>query len=169
MNIFAAFLWTDLALTSNIVIVAVQFAFLVAASALWIRRLIETRIGGLEAIEVRSWPRLIAGIVACNAVFLLMHHLYLSFGPSPASRVAFIGLHLLAMVIISVSAVPFLGVVLDGGNAIRVRTDRFKPEHSAKLVDMTKNEGRVAQLIPRGAIFAYQLLMLFTWFAIFAK
>jgi hypothetical protein len=50
-----------------------------------------------------------------------------------------------------------------------VRTDRFKPEHSPRLVDMTKDGGRSAQLIPRGAIFAYQLLMLATWATLFAK
>ncbi len=165
----ASILWTDLALSSNAGFIAVQFAFLGAVSAFRIRRLIDTRIGGLDAIEVRSWPRLITGTVACNAAFLLMHHLYISFGPSKESRAAFVGFHLLTMIIVSISVVPLLGILFDGGNAIWVRTGKFKPEHSPMLIDMTEDQGRSAQLIPRGAIFAYQLLMIFTWITLFSK
>ena len=167
--IWVSIVWADLALSSKGLFLAIQFAFLVVVSAFWMRRLIDTRIGGLDAIEVRSWPRLIAGTVACNGAFLLMHHLYVSFGPSRGSRTAFIGFHFLTVAAVSILIVSVLGILFDGGKAIRVRTGKFKPEHGPMLVDLTRDEGSSAQLIPRGAIFAYQFLMIFTWITLFSK
>ncbi len=163
-TLFGSFAWTDLALSSRAAFVAIQFAFLVGLSSFFVRRLIYTRIGGPEAIEIRSWPRLIVCSLACNAVFLAAHHLYLAFGPSPQNKLAFVGLFILATLVAWVP-VAVLGVLVDGGRVIRVRTSRFKPEHSPLLIDLTANEGRHAQLIPRGALFAYQFLMLFACFS----
>lgn len=162
----ALFSWTDLGLNSNLTFVAVQFTFLLILSFFRIRRLIATRIGGIDVIVIKSWGRLICGVLLCNAIFLLMHHLYLSFGPSTESMKAFISFHFLMFTILGLTIIPLLGILFDGGKAIHVRTDRFKPEHSPLLIDMTRHNGRYAQLIPRGAIFAYQFLMFFTWIAI---
>lgn len=164
-----SFTWTDLALGSNATIIVIQFVFLVLLSAFRIRQLISKRIGGPEAIEVKSWTRLITGIIVSNAVYLLMHHLYLSFGPSAESRFAFLSLNLVVYIIIGVTIIPALGIVFDGGKAVRVRTSTLKPKHNRFLVDMTQEEGQFAQLIPRGTIFAYSCLMVFTWIAIFSK
>ena len=165
----ASFLWTDLVLSHGAAFLAIQFTFLVLLSAFRIKRLIDTRIGGVEAIEVRSWPRVLSGVAVCNGAFLVMHHLYLTFGPYQYSKFAFAGLHLLTMVVFSIVVVSTLGIVFDAGKAIRVRTGRFKPEHSRFLIDMTRKEGQNAQLIPRGAMFSYQLLMLASWLALSAK
>ena len=169
MKVISSSLWTNLALSSQAAFVVAQYIFLVALSAIRIRRLVDTRIGGLEAIEIRSWPRLIVGSATCNGAFLLMHHLYLRYGPPPQSRFTFMGLHFLATLLVGVSIVPLIGLLFDGGKAIWVRTSRFKPEHSPNLIDMTRDQGRSAQLIPRGAIFSYQFLMFFTWIALYAK
>lgn len=155
--------WTRLAFSSSAANVALQLTVLLIASAFRIRRLIDTRIGGMEVVEIRSWPRLAAGVLACNGVFILMHHLYLAYGPSPGGF-RFIGFHFLITILVSMSIIPALGLAFDAGKAIRVVTSRFKPEHHPLLIDMTEDEGRSAQLIPRGAMFAYQLLMYFTWF-----
>lgn len=168
MNSEVKFAWVDLATSSQVAFVIVQFLFLVSASVYWIKHLIDTRIGGSEAIEIRSWPRVIVGVIACNGVFLLMHHFYLRVGPSIDARITFIAIHFLTTITVSL-IVSLLGFICDGGNAIWVRTDRYKPEHSANLIDMTKNNGRHAQLIPRGAINAYMLFVLFTWIVIFTN
>jgi hypothetical protein len=165
----ASFVWTDLALSSRAAFLAIQFAFLLVLSAFHIRRLIDTRIGGLEAVEIRSWPRLVSGMAVCNGAYLLMHHLYLVYGPYKSSRILFAVLHFVTAAIFSIVIISTLGIVFDLGKAIRVRTGRFKPQHSRYLIDMTREEGRNAQLIPRGAIFAYQPLMIASWFALYAS
>ena len=160
--------WKNIALSSSPVFLGIQFGFLLVTAGIRMRQLINTRIGGIEAVEVKSWPRLVSGVLACNGAFLLVHHLYLNYGPDPTSRIAFFLLFFLLFMVSSV-LISGLGVVFDHGEAIGVLTDRFKPEHDARLVDMTQDGGKVAQLIPRGAIFAYQWLMFYTLVVVYMK
>jgi hypothetical protein len=168
-------IWKELAVRSDLTFVVIQFTFLIVVAILRMRYHINTRIGGMEAIEIRSWPRLIAGIVACNATFLWLHHSYLSFWPSPESdwsslwsRFLFFVLYILMLIIGWIIAVV-IGVLFDYGKALLVVTDRFKPEHSPNLSDMTRDEGRLSHLIARGAFYAYQYLMIYTFVVFFWK
>jgi hypothetical protein len=129
---------------------------------------IKARIGSLDAIEVVSYPRLLFGLIVCNLPFVGSYQLILLMHPAnrwwPALK--YLGAHIACYFLVGVAVVAPFGYVIDGGRAIRVLSGRFKPGPQPHLVDLTKEQGRVAQLIPRGVAFAYQVLVLLSLIAI---
>jgi hypothetical protein len=139
--------------------IALQFAFLMIASLFSFRRVVHAAIGTFDAIEIRSYPRFVSGLLALDIAYLLVYQLLLRFAPPLASFGKFIAAVLISYPVAGI-AFSGIGLFFDGGKAIRVVTGRYKPERYPKFfVDLTENAGRNSQLLPRAAVSAYLVLI----------
>lgn len=159
--------FTQLVLGDDWLALGVRFAFLLLVTVGAIRGLIRNRIGPLDAVRVMSYPRLLLGLTVCPLPYLALHLALLWWIPaeSPWAWPKYLGLLIVGYFL---PAVPIcaVGYWVDGGRAIRVLTNRYRPAYPPHLVDMTADHGRSAQLIPRGVFDAYKLLVVITLVAV---
>ncbi len=144
--------------------IAFQAISLAIISVFTTRQVIRNRIGSLEAIRVASRMRLVICYILCLAIFLIGYQIVLrTKAPIDAKSLSWWSLKCILGVFLSYIPVLFVGVMIDGGRAIEVITQRYKPDtprEPIELTDLTKDRGRYAQLIPRGCVRACWFLSL---------
>lgn len=159
----------DYVLGNELEHIIVQYTFLLILSLAMMIWVIKNRIGSLEAVVVRSYPRLCMGVLICSLVGLISYRLLLLINPIESQS------RLLYYVLAAILTYPIYGIIVsipsylfDGGKALQVITPRYKTaDYPKHFVDLTKEQGKYAQVISRGAIRAYQVLIFLSWFVIF--
>jgi hypothetical protein len=141
---------------SDLPALAMQFGVVLVAWALGFRHWVKIRIGSFSAIFIESWGRLALGILLVNGLMFTTFRLLLLIAPTLSwSR---FGIYVAAVLFsypLVAMLVSVLAFAIDGGDAISVLTSRYKPAGYDRFIDLTKNGGRNAQLIPRGAFPPY--------------
>jgi hypothetical protein len=154
-------LLSRLILGSDFIAISFKFVLLIIFTLWGMRLTIKRKIGSLAAVEIRSYMRLISGLILCNLPMLAGFQLLLSINPTLnwLQFLKYFAANIGIYFGIGMFVVAPIGYIIDGGRAIRVITDRYKP--SLQLgIDITKEQGKTAQLIPRAVAIAYALLFL---------
>jgi hypothetical protein len=150
--------------------VVIQFILFLAIMLMAMRLIIMERIGSLSAVVIVSRFRLLVGILVCAAFSVATYHALLLIRPLDSNR------KLWTYVLVSIVSYPVYGLVVsllslaaDHGRALQVITSRYKPPQRSWFIDLTEKRGRHSQLIARGAIRAFQLLVILGFVAAVVK
>ena len=124
---------------------------MVGLSVAYSRTHVISKLGGLDALIVQSWPRVVTSVILCNMVSFGAFQTLWSVGP-------FAGTRLIVFLVLAVLTLPLVTLVLSvlswvvEGQGVAMRVKGF-PEPSVQDV-RARNSAHI-QIVARGAVAAY--------------